>query len=119
MQDGPAATEMAVVVEPSRPKNFTPLPEKSVGRLFPIEEELIKREKEPSKQKEQELPNSEEPNKEQIDKIMAEIIGQTGSENPQKIVSEVVNKTPENKQSQGLIARILEWFRTTFRNLIK
>lgn len=89
---------------PEPQKNFTPLPEfrKPVNT-------------EPPKFKEPTTADNPE-----MDKLLADILAQGKSKNPQEAVRQVEKNLPvETKKSQGFIAKIVEWIKNLFRNLFR
>ena len=94
--------DFKIAPEVSEQRNFTPLPEFQKSTMT-------------------EPPKYEKPTTTpQIDHIMADILAQGKDSSPQAVVKKVENKLPqETKKSQGFLAQIIEWFKTTFRNLFR
>ncbi len=94
--------DFKIAPEVSRSKNFTPLPEFRKPTMT-------------------EPPQYQEPTSTpEMDRLMADILAQGKDSSPQAVVKKVENKLPqETKKSQGFLAQIIEWFKTTFRNLFR
>jgi len=101
--DGPPIGFAPSRIEIAKPsQNFTPLPEFERPTMT-------------------EPPKYEKPTDTvEVDKLMAQIMNQKVPKNPQEVVSQIEKKIPQEvKKSQGFIAQIIEWFKTTFRNLFR
>lgn len=55
----------------------------------------------------------------EVDKLMAQIMNQEGPKKPQEAISQIEKNLPQEKKSQGFFTQIIEWFKTTFRNLFR
>ena len=46
-------------------------------------------------------------------------MNQEGPKKPQEAISQIEKNLPKEKKSQGFFTQIIEWFKTTFRNLFR
>jgi len=112
MANGLSSPDSAIGIRPTEIKaperqNFTRLPEFQKPTIT-------------------ELPKYEEPtmtvspqDKELTDQLLAKIMNQEKPKKPQEVISQIEKKISQEKKSQGFLAQIIEWFKTTFKNLFR